>query len=124
MDAGFDDASWPAAEVVATYGDAPWGRAGEGGGQLTVSPITADVFRGRCHAPAGVDLKTVRAVLVMDDLPRGAAAVTVNGQNAGGVIGGPVRLDVTRLVKAGANEITIAPLAPKTVRLVFYKEAR
>ncbi|MBE3071243.1 MAG: hypothetical protein IMZ66_13490, partial [Planctomycetes bacterium] len=102
----------------------PWGRAGEGGGQLTVSPIIADVFRGRCEVPAGVDLKAVRAVLVMDDVPRGAAAVTVNGQDAGGVVGGPYRLDVTRLLKAGLNEITIAPLAPKTVRLVFYKAGR
>jgi len=126
-DAGFDDKSWPAAEAVAAFGDAPWGRipgGGNGGGgrrqPLTVSPITADVFGGRCEVPADVDLANVRAVLVMDDVPRGAAAVTVNGQDAGGVIGPPYRLDVTRHLGKGANVVTIAPLAPKSVRLLFY----
>jgi len=119
-DVGFDDKSWPAAEKIAAYGDAPWGRIGGGRGRITVSPITADVFQGRCEIPADIDLAKVRAVLVMDDVPRGAAAVTVNGQDAGGVIGGPYRLDVTRHVRKGANVITIAPLAPKSVRLLFY----
>ncbi len=119
-DVGFDDKSWPAAEKIAAYGDAPWGRAGQGGGRRTVSPIAADVFEGRCEVPADVDLAKVRAVLVMDDVPRGAAAVTVNGQDAGGVVGGPYRLDVTRHVRKGANVVTIAPLAPKSVRLLFY----
>jgi hypothetical protein len=123
MDAAFDDASWPAAEVVGAFGDPPWGRLDGGSRQLTVSPIIADVFAGRCDVPADVDLAKVRAVLVMDDVPQGAAAVTVNGTIAGGVIGGPYRLDVTRLVKAGANTVEIAPLAPKAVRLVFYDKA-
>jgi len=88
--------------------------------RLTVSPITADVFGGRCEIPADIDLAKGRAVLMMDDVPQGAAAVTVNGQDAGGVIGGPYRLDVTRHVRKGANVVTIAPLAPKFVRLLFY----
>jgi len=121
--AGFDDKSWPAAEVVGVFGDPPWGRMDGGSRPLTVSPIIADVFAGRCEVPADVDLEKVRAVLVMDDVPQGAAAATVNGTIAGGVIGGPYRLDVTRLVKAGANTVEIAPLAPKAVRLVFYDKA-
>jgi hypothetical protein len=56
----------------------------------------------------------------MDDLPGGSASVSVNGAFAGGVIGRPWRLDVTRAVKAGANAIEIVPQSPKRARLVAY----
>ena len=55
----------------------------------------------------------------MDDLsPEAAARVTVNGQDAGGFIGRPLRLDVTRLIKHGSNTILIEPFAPHSARLV------
>jgi hypothetical protein len=123
--AGFDDKSWAAAEVVAKFGDAPWGRiagGGKRGRQLTVSPITADLFQGRCTVPADVDLAKSRAVLVLDGLPDGCAAVTINGEFAGGLIGEPLRLDVTRQVKRGENVLLIAPLAPKSARLMIFRE--
>jgi hypothetical protein len=127
-DAGFDDKSWPAAEAVATFGDAPWGRiagggSGGGGGRrggLTVSPITADLFRGKCEIPADVDLAKVRAILVAEGLPDDCAAVTVNGAPVGGFLGAPCRLDVTAHLKRGQNVIEIAPLAPKAARIVIY----
>ena len=49
----------------------------------------------------------------MDDVaPEAAARVTVNGKDAGGFIGRPLRLDVTRLLQPGTNTIRIEPFAP------------
>ncbi|RMF99246.1 MAG: hypothetical protein D6741_08760 [Planctomycetota bacterium] len=50
--------------------------------------------------------------------PEEAARVTVNGTYAGGVIGRPLRLDVTAFLSAGRNTILIEPFAPRQVRLV------
>ncbi|MBU4271211.1 MAG: hypothetical protein KKE86_02340 [Planctomycetes bacterium] len=88
---------------------------------LTLSPVkAADPFRGRATIPADVDPTRCRVLLEMDDLPGEAAAVTVNGAKAGGMIGRPLRLDITRHVKPGENTVLIEPLAPKSARLVFY----
>ncbi len=58
-------------------------------------------------------------MLELDDLsPEAAARVTVNGQYAGGFIGRPFRLDVTRLLRTGPNTIRIEPFAPRTAQLV------
>jgi len=87
---------------------------------LTVSPVAAaDPFRGRVAIPADVDIARCRVYLEIDDLPDDSAAVTVNGAYAGGVIGKPLRLDITRRVKPGNNTVLIEPLAPKAARLVF-----
>jgi hypothetical protein len=92
------------------------------GGKQTRSPIAAaDVFVGRCELPADVDLAKSRVILVMDDIaPEEAARVTVNGTYAGGFIGKPFRLDVTALLKSGANTIRIEPFAPKTAHLAVF----
>ncbi|MEN6458027.1 MAG: glycosyl hydrolase [Thermoguttaceae bacterium] len=88
---------------------------------LTLSPLkAAEPFRGRVTLPADVDLKKCRVCLEMDNLPDEAAAVTVNGQGAGGLIGRPLRLDITHRIKPGENTILIEPLAPKAARLTFY----
>lgn len=88
---------------------------------LTLSPVkAADPFRGRATIPADVNLQKCRVFLEMDDLPDEAAAITVNGTKAGGLIGRPLRLDITRHVKPGENEVLIEPLAPKSARLVVY----
>jgi hypothetical protein len=87
---------------------------------LTVSPVAAaDPFRGRVTIPADVDLARYRVYLEIDDLPDDSAAATINGAYAGGVIGKPLRLDITRRVKPGENTVLVEPLAPKAVRLVF-----
>ena len=49
--------------------------------------------------PSNVDLVRGRNYLEMDDLPDASAAVTINGACAGGVIGKPLRLDITRHVE-------------------------
>ena len=88
---------------------------------LTLGPVkAADPFRGRATIPAGVDLQKCRVFLEMEDLPDEAAAVTVNGARAGGLIGPPLRLDITRHVKPGENYVIIEPLAPKSARLAFH----
>ncbi|MBN1396329.1 MAG: hypothetical protein JW959_14995 [Pirellulales bacterium] len=88
---------------------------------LTLGPVkAADPFRGRATIPADVDLTRCRVFLEMEDLPDEAAAVTVNGEKAGGVIGRPLRLDISEHVKPGENDVLIEPLAPKSARLAFY----
>ena len=92
--------------------------------QKTVSPVTAaDPFRGHFTIPVDVDPAKYRVCLEMDGLPDDSAAVTVNGAFAGGMIGRPLRLDVTHWVQTGENSITIKPLAPRYVRIVFYSAA-
>ena len=92
------------------------------GGKLTRSPIAAaDPFVGQCELHADLDLAQSRLFLVMDALaPEEAARVTVNGAYAGGIIGKPLRLEVTPLLKHGANTIRIEPFAPKTAHLAIY----
>ena len=85
----------------------------------TVSPIVAAVpFPTIFAIPADVDLAKTRVCLEMDGLPDHAASVTVNGVHAGGVIGRPLRLDITRhLKKNGENTLLIEPLPPETAWL-------
>lgn len=120
--AGFDDAAWAAAKELVAFGGAPWGRLGGGGGGLTRSPVAAaDPFVGRCELPADLDLAKSRVFLVMDALaPEAAARVTVNDVYVGGIIGKPLRLQVTPLLKQGVNTIRIEPFAPKTAHLEVY----
>lgn len=120
--ADFDDTSWLSAKEVARFGEGPWGLLGTQGA-MTVSPLKADPFRGRCTLPAGPDLSRCRVYLEMDGLPALAAAVTVNGQPAGGFIGKPFCVNVGRFLKAGENVVEIAPVAPQQARLVFYATA-
>jgi hypothetical protein len=106
------------AQTVAPWGAAPWGEVGSA---LTLPPVVADPFHGRVTLPADVDLGRVRACLDLEDLqPEGAARITVNGHDAGGFVGAPYRLDVTRWLHAGENELTIEPFAPAVARIVFY----
>jgi len=120
--AGFDDGDWPAARELARFGSTPWGQlAVRSKGNMIRSPITADPFVGKCEIPSGVDLSKSRVYLEMDaPEPEAAASVTVNGRAAGGMIGGPFRLNVTKCLKHGANVIRIEPVAPKSARLVIY----
>lgn len=65
------------------------------------------------------DLTTARVVLEMEGLsPEEAARVTINGQDAGGFIGKPLRLEAGQRLKHGENIIRIEPFAPRSVRLV------
>lgn len=44
--------------------------------------------------------------------------MTVNGAYAGGFIGAPYRLDITRLVKSGTNTLETKPFRLKNPRIV------
>ena len=89
---------------------------------LTLSPVVANPFEGACMVPADLDLATARVVLEMDGLaPEEAARVTINGNDAGGIIGRPFLLDVTRHLKHGENNLRIEPFAPASVRLAVVK---
>lgn len=113
----FDDTAWPAARAVARHGAAPWGRLD----RLTLSPVKADPFLGRCQVPPDTDLGSSAVFLEADSIhPEAAARVTVNGQYAGGFIGKPLRLDITRHLKPGQNTVRIEPFAPVSARLVVY----
>jgi len=115
--AGFDDAAWPAARVVAQYGDAPWGPIGSG--PLTLSPAKADPFVGHVMLPDDLDPAHSTVYLELRDVaPEAAARVTVNGQYAGGCIGAPLRVPITAYVKPGRNAIGVEPFAPRAVRVL------
>jgi len=116
----FDDRDWGTAKEVVPVGGAPWGEV-EGKNALTASPVKADPFVGRFTVPPDWRQDGLRIVLEAHDIqPEDAAAITINGQYAGGFIGKPYRLDVTEHVKPGENNIEIKPFAPKSVRLVAY----
>ncbi len=104
-----------ASQAVAASGPAPGGASGKG---LTLSPVKADPFEGHVQIPGDCDLGRSRAVLELDNLaPEAAARVTVNGRYAGGFIGRPFRLDMTRLLRTGSNTIRIEPLRRQPLRL-------
>jgi hypothetical protein len=119
-DVTFDDRGWATAREVARFGQAPWGRLG--GRDMTVSPITAAmVFSAPCELPTDLDLTHARVYLETDlPEPEAAARVTVNGTYAGGFIGGPYRLDLTKHLRPGTNRLRIEPFAPRSARLVIY----
>jgi len=110
----FDDRSWPGAREYAKASNPPWHlHAGLAG------PVSR-TFMGRCHIPQGLNLARYRVYVEMDGLIRPAASVTVNGAYAGGMIGGPFRLNVSPHVKRGENTIEIAPYAPESASLALY----
>jgi len=114
----FDDGAWPLVREIAGYGGGPWGRFDDEDAWITRSPITADPFEGRFAIPAEWVANGWRIHLEMEGLELGAAAVRVNGEYAGGVIGAPFRLDVTDHLRGGENALRIEPRAPRKVRLL------
>ena len=86
----------------------------------TLSPVRADPFNGHAEIPGDLDLARCRVDLELDSLaPEEAARVTINGKDAGGFIGRPLRLDVTRLLRPATNTVGIEPFAPKSARLLI-----
>lgn len=115
MAADFDDAGWTKAKVVASYGSVPWGQLK---GQLTLSPVRADPFVGHFQCPSR-PAPGRRFYLELEGLaPEVAARATVNGKDAGGLIGAPARLEIGRWLEVGRNTIRIEPFAPTRARVV------
>lgn len=78
------------------------------------------VLQEKCEIPHDVKLSKYLVYLEMKGLSRSAASVRVNGTCAGGMLGKPFRLEVTRLLKNGVNTIEVVPDTPKLLRLIFY----
>jgi hypothetical protein len=88
---------------------------------FTASPASATPFDGTCDVPASVNLLRDRVYLDASGItPEEAARVTVNGTDAGGFIGAPMRLDITRWLKPGANTLRLEPFAPTSLKLLVY----
>ena len=109
------------AKSVGTYGCGPWGRFNESR-RRTRSPFAESVettLAFTCPPLAAGE----RLYLVCDDVAgEQSAAVNVNGAFAGGFIGAPYRVDLTKAVKAGAaNTLSIKPFRVKNPRLVVQK---
>ena len=116
-EAGYDDSAWPSARELLPFGGGPWGMFGN---HLTLSPVKADPFLGQCDL-ASADLNRSSVYLELGSLaPEAAARVAVNGKNAGGFIGKPARLEISKHLKPGDNTFRIEPFAPESVRLLLY----
>jgi len=105
---------WVAAEEIAQYGEAPWGRIG------TSELRPADPFEGTFNLAESIDPAKSRVYVEMEGIYEGAR-LTVNDTYAGGVIGAPFRVEITRHVKAGENRLLIEPYAPKKVGVGVYE---
>ena len=116
-EASLDGKTFVKAWQAAAYGGGAWGRFDRKGyarqqplKQWTQTDIT---FSFGAVRPAG------RYVLVYDGLVgNGTCAVEVNGQFAGGCIGAPYQLDITRGLRAGQNVIRLSSGGVKHPRIV------
>ena len=103
-----DDGTFVKAGEVCAYGGSPWGRIGEKQ-QITFSTFAESVATD-CAFTLPARKSGARVYLVCDDVAgEKSAAVTVNGTFAGGFIGAPYRLDITKSVKDGANTLQTKP---------------
>ena len=105
---------------ICRYGQGAWKRLGPAG-RVTRSPFEESVATACTFALPS--LKPGARVFFVCDGTEGesSAAVTVNGAYAGGFIGAPYRLDVTRAVKEGANMLETKPFRLKNPRIVIVK---
>ena len=105
---------------ICRFGQGVWGRLGAKP-KFTSSPFAESVATELAFTlPA---LKPgARVYLACDDVEgEKSAAVTVNGAFAGGFIGKPYRLDITKSVKDGANTLEAKPFRLKNPRVVIVK---
>ena len=106
--------------VLARYGGSPWGRLGKGG-SVTASPYSESVATELAFTLPALGAGE-RVYLACDDVEgEKSAAITVNGAYAGGFIGAPYRLDITKSVKPGANTLETKPFRLKNPRIVLVK---
>ena len=108
------------AKSIATFGSGPWGKLGENE-RVTRSPFAESVATELAFTLPALKAGE-RVYLVCEDVEgEKSAAVTVNGAYAGGFIGAPYRLDVTKAVKGGANTLETKPFRLKNPRIVIVK---
>ena len=115
--------------AVKKFGQRPWGRCMLG---PTKSPykesvstelkftLPPTVGRGVLDPPSK---SGVRVYFVCDGTEgENSAALTVNGAFAGGFIGAPYRLDITKWVKPGANTLEAKPFRLKHPKIVLVEK--
>ena len=105
---------------ICSYGRGVWGRLG------TAYKFTSSPFAESVATELAFTLPALkpgeRVYLACDDVEgEKSAAVTVNGAYAGGFIGAPYRLDITKSVKAGANTLEAKPFRLKNPRIMVVK---
>ncbi len=116
-----DGAEFVKAARVGRYGAEPWGRFS------TTRKCTCSPFAESVATELAFTLPKLgdgdRVYLVCDDVDgEKSAAVTVNGSHAGGFIGAPYRVDVTKSVKEGANTLLAKPFRLKNPRIVIVRK--
>ena len=105
---------------ICRYGQGAWKRLGPAG-RVTRSPFNESVATSLSFKLPDIQ-SGERVYFVCDDVEgEKSAAVTVNGAYAGGFIGAPYRLDITRAVKAGANALEAKPFRLKNPRVVIVR---
>ena len=105
------------AREICRFGQGVWGRLGAKP-KFTSSPFAESVATELAFSLSALK-PGARVYLACDDVEgEKSAAVTVNGAYAGGFIGRPYRLDITKSVKPGANTLETKPfrlIRPKIV---------
>ena len=105
---------------ICRYGQGVWGKLGPAT-KIMRSPFAESVATEIAFTLPALK-RGERVYLACDDVAgEKSAAVTVNGAYAGGFIGAPYRLDVTKSVKAGANKLEAKPFRMKSPRVVIVK---
>ncbi|MBQ9430761.1 MAG: hypothetical protein IJU44_04330 [Kiritimatiellae bacterium] len=113
-----DDVTFVKAGEVCAYGGSPWGRFGEK--QRFTRSTFAESVATDCAFTLPELKQGERVYLVCDEVAgEQSAAVTVNGAYAGGFIGAPYRLDITKSVKAGANTLQAKPFRLTNPKIVI-----
>ena len=113
-----DGGAFVKAGEVCTYGGSPWGRLGEKQ-KITFSPFSESVATD-CTFKLPAVKQGDRVYLVCDEVAgEKSAAVTVNGAYAGGFIGAPYRLDITKSVKKGENTLQMKPFRVTNPKIVM-----
>ncbi len=87
------------------------------------SPCAGVAFQGEAVVPEWAlkpGLRVFLACEMADGAAEDAAAVRVNGAYAGGFIGKPYRVEITRYLTPGRNTVKIEPFAVEKVRVEVY----
>ena len=102
---------------ICRYGQGVWGKLGPAS-KIMRSPFAESVATSLSFTLP--ELKAgERVYLACEDVEgEKSAAVTVNGAYAGGFIGAPYRIDITKSVKSGANTLEAKPFRLKNPRIV------
>ena len=105
---------------ICRYGHGVWGKLGPAS-KIMRSPFSESVATTLSFTLPELE-SGERVYLACDDVEgEKSAAVTVDGVFAGGFIGAPYRLDITKAVKAGANTLETKPFRLKGARIVLVK---